>query len=287
MAEEVRIDESDIRYFESLCDDLAKLTKKATVEVLEHQAALFTRDAMKLTPPYSANPISDSFNKHKQAGMKAVKHDVWMAFAPLADYQVTKGRDRVKRNKEGKKYKDNLKKRLRETSSSGKFVTTAKILKNVGINVGPIVEKASVDVFRGIKEQRPYATRLRQKGPKTRVVVRSSINQIVPQLLRELGKAKAGWMAAVKAFGWKGTVPQWITKHGASSGFAHKPDPNSDKPYALLANAVRYVQDRAGKFVNRVWNVRTHALRNQIETIEDYYRKKAQEKMRRRGVEVT
>lgn len=253
MSQAVVIDAKEFRRFAGFCDDIAKLTNRSLEAVLQHQAGLFARDALFLTPPFGSNPIKESFNTQRKIGNAAVARDVGLVFKPLEDYKVMA-------NSEG-----GIGKAVAKAVRQKRYDLAEALLNRVGLKPLAVIHKATVELFEA-KRGKSFNI----AGRAYRVVNKPSIKKVVAQVKEQVGRAKAGWLPAMRKFGAVERIPNWIKKH-SGEGAAYT-NPSKDKASVTIQNSVAYVQDRAPELVPLVWRIRTHILRRNIENIEDAMR---------------
>ena len=71
--------------FNRKIDELIELTGKSAAEVLTSEGRLFTADVIKMTPPFSGAPSTESFNVQRKAGEGAVERDIKRVYITPTD----------------------------------------------------------------------------------------------------------------------------------------------------------------------------------------------------------
>lgn len=256
----VSINPASLKHFGQLCTDLAAVSNRTVRAVIEHQGALFARDAMFLTPPFGKNPIKESWGVQRKAGEGAVKRDVSFTFKPLSGYGILR-KDESGAVRWDIRHGDlgaNVMKAVRRKDYNlAEFLLHRAKLKPLAV-----IEKATVQLH----EQKHGKGSTTVRGRSYRVARESSIKSVAKELLGRVGMAKAGWVPAMRRFQSKEPIPNWITRH-APQGGASVSHP-AYKASVSIWNAVKFVQNRASELVPTVWRIRTHLLRKNLAYIE-------------------
>lgn len=211
MAREPFIFHTDTAEFRETVAELMKRTKYKTIpDFLGWRAKILTYDLISWTPPRAkrtdANPGGDfhdsgrtNWPAQKQAGENQIKYELIKLFPPLSTANV------ISHPVEGLiRWARYIEKYIKERNLSA----IAKMLQDIGLPVPYVLMEASEDVHQGARGDRGRV-RANVRYP---VVVKASVQKLIKQVIKRVGKLKAGWMKAANALGVKG-LPVWITTH--------------------------------------------------------------------------
>lgn len=242
---------------------LADVTGAEVAAIVKQQAGLMARDCMRLTPPFSSKPISESMGTQRKAGQKAIAKDVSLVFKPLDAYGIMTRDWDVKHGDIGD--------RIRAAVRRKDFALAEVLLNKAGLKPLAVIDKATEELHR----QR-MGRAMKPRGRTYRVRLEASINRLTKQLQSQVGKAKAGWSKAIRAYERIDTVPQWVRTHGESASLVieHK---SQDSPAITIGNSVRYVQDRAKEIIPLAIRIRGQLIARRAQHIERAMRKKLAE----------
>lgn len=182
----------DTSKMERKLQEFAAVTNRDTKTVMREEMGLLVKRCIELTPPPHGRGGGAAAKKQ---GEGAIKRDVGRVYFSLRKFADVIKSPRLKQgmlNALNRGDFDAISEIMREMKQSTKAVTTARVAfqqqfrNNRGI------------VTRGTK--------------KTGVFDENSMIDVVNQLIGHVGKAKAGWMPAARAFGTKG-IPAWVSRH--------------------------------------------------------------------------
>ena len=252
---------------------MMKLTNKSMEEVLQEQAGLFVRDAIKFTPPFGKAPITESFTKQRKAGEVAIVRDIlgggalaWERSNPKAGIFTVLSDDQIA--KSGKRER-----------SGNRIVHATK----AGIVYGVDAEHWKVDaplseLLSHHENMRSKATgRVTSAGARTRdvgrwrfldkfIIRQSQYAKLSKALFARVGMAKSGWVTAATQLRGKMRLPAWITRHakGNLSGIYAKTG-TGDKVSFLVGNGVQHAQRWAAHIEERAWKNRIRNFSKQVD----------------------
>lgn len=227
--------------------------KRVTVErhILD-QARLLGRDLIRLTPPFNQHAITESFNVQRRTGESAVRRDIGRVFQPISNLAILKksGASKLKRSFERALERRDLR-------------ALRAMLESAGFQVELVetVEPERHEAARG-------ATGRVRKGHRPAYVLdERALKRYVEAKVRDVGKTKAGWLAAADALNVPG-IPQWIRRHaGATPGLIRFERGPADFA-VVLGNLVAYAGEFAGlNIVQAALDHRLRAMRLQTERI--------------------
>lgn len=241
----------DTRKFNKELNELAGLTQISNSAIVTRTAKLVVRDAYFLTPPTSRGTLSakGSGNAKTQfnIGVKAINRDVNRAFR-----RIDNATEWVK--------SDRLGVALERVAARGNYKAAEKILKSMGVwftGVVGFATKARHDTLRVkgtvSKKVRPFF-----------VALGHSVQALIDSRIKDLGKAKSGWVRAMRKLGI--SVPKYVSRHGSPGTFVGIRD--KEAPEISFSNDVSYIQDKGAEmqimkqsFANRARNMELELTR--------------------------
>lgn len=253
--------------FGRLAGRLVRETKVATRNVWLEVARSFTKDCIKLTPPFGDRPNKESFKTQRDIGMAAIKGDLFggtrggqgqtkrvgiFVGMPLSMLQhldmLNDGEQTVKwTNKDGKAYG-----------------AERQLFR-------PYATKAEMQAH----HKRYFRNgRMSSAGSKTRNIGRWQWidKMIVPEdaakvylrwMQGRVGHAKSGWMRAAAGLGLKG-IPQWISRMGGDGVF--RQTPKGKWPVYTIGNRISWIQAKGRELgiIQRAFKFRVEAMKRQL-----------------------
>jgi hypothetical protein len=253
--------------FGRLAGRLVRETKHTTRNVWLEIARQFTKDCIKLTPPFGGRPAKESFKTQRDIGMAAIKGDLFGGTrgsqgktkrigifsgmpAPMLQHldKLNDGETTVKwTNKDGQAY--------------GAERTLFR----------PNATKAEMREH----HKRYFRNgRMSSAGTKDRKIGRWQWidKMIVPEAAAKfylkwmqgrVGHAKSGWTAAVRGLGVKG-IPQWITRMGGAGVF--KKSGVGKWPTFTIGNRIGWIQAKGRELgiIKQAFKFRIHAMKKQL-----------------------
>lgn len=195
--------------------EIVRVTGKEAGEVVREEAGLFTKDVVKFTPPFGSAPSTESFGAQRKVGEAAVERDIKRVFTWL---------DLSKINSEG------VRKRLEELARAGDVDGIKDVLKGCRIPVNTVLLEVNERVHDFARGSRGRV----QKWKRIWVVRSRGIAAYIRKKKADVGKSKAGWVAAAQKFGVK--LPSWITRHGAGGGSVRDESKHATEPKITITN---------------------------------------------------
>lgn len=234
--------------------------KNVTVKkLIQDQARLFVRDAIKLTPPFGGHAISESFSVQRKVGEKAVARDVGRVFKSKASLKILA-------NPKNPILAAALAKAIQKKDKPA----VEAILSNIGTKLSVLVQPDESTH----RARRGARGRVR-KGQSYLVLDERALKRYTKEKVSHVGKAKAGWLASARALNVPG-IPAWITRHGGETpGLIRFEDTPGE--YAItVGNLVRWAPDFAGvRIIEAAFENRIRGMTKQAEAILAYELKKA------------
>ena len=227
--------------------------KRITIEkLISDQARLFVRDAIKLTPPFGPNAITESYAAQRRIGEAAVRRDIGKVFQPLTGLNIL----RHPRNAR-------LGEALQSAARSGDLATVILLLERAGLHVR-VVQAADPGLHRAARTQRG---RVRFSGPPLVVMDARGLKKFIESQVSQVGKTKGGWLAAADALGVTG-IPAWITRHKGQIAGLIQFDRRPDYFAITIGNLVQWSSDVAQTGVlQAALENRTRAMNTQAEIL--------------------
>lgn len=267
MAKPPRLMNLDTRGFDAAAFIVQKFSREEGGKLLRKQASLLVNDLIRLTPPHQGKaPLSDRLSDHKKAGRAAVKRDVYRAFLPIEDMRIMKagqgsevgerlrtlalgqrgarsgkrqGALQVVRSKSNfnKREKGSKKNRINKRMDA-----INEILKN--LKMPKAILRATARHHKKARGKRGRVNRKLSKSLRRVVVDKASVKKYVKKVQSHVGKAKAGWAAAVSKFNVTGrNFPKWISAH-STMGFAiDKTRGDIPNKEIIVGNQVAWAKD--------------------------------------------
>lgn len=245
---------------------LNRVMKQTMEQTLRGQAKLFTRDAIRFTPPFGDAPITEPFAKQLEIGREAVFRDRKNVFKEASSIKALCigrfGENIAKLVSTGKTAEANtlLMKELNVRNSGLQMSVLAPTWKKARDRRGRVRGVYPFILHDGIlPDYNPGLNDLRAmpEDPELR--------RLLTEKLARVGSAKAGWVKAAESL--KLPLPRWIKKgKGSASGAYHETGSN-DRFGVEVRNNVPFIQatGRELKIVARAWKNRERNIQKQIE----------------------
>lgn len=237
-----------VEEFRTQVSRLVTLTGRDAGEVVKSEGRLLVQDAMRMTPPFANAPSTESLNAQRKTGEKAVERDINKVFAKLKSLKV---RD--------KRIRKDLARAIRKRD----FARVKIILKYMKLPVEDAMREADPAVHEHKRDRRG---RVQRNKNKVWILNEPSLNRIIREKKKHVGKAKAGWAAAARGLGVK--LPNWITRHSSPGAFKdNTKDPK--QPSITIGNLVGYIQAAGSdlRIMQRAIQNRTRNLKAKLEKI--------------------
>lgn len=246
---------------------LSGIMKQTMEETLRGQAKLFTRDAIRFTPPFGDAPITEPFARQLEIGKEAVHRDrkrVFLEASSMRELCIGRfGREITRLVANGKAAQANellltkLKRKTDGLQMSALGMTWQGKRNNRG--VVPKGNRPAILHDGVLPSYNPALNGLKAlpEDPELR--------RILERKLASVGAAKSGWVKAASAL--KLPLPRWIKKaKGAASGAYHETG-SQDRFGVEVRNNVPFIQasGRELRIVERAWKNRQRNIQKQIE----------------------
>jgi len=239
--------EIDFTRWSDQAKHLLRVTGRDAGEVLKSEAALFTLDCVRLTPPNAKNPFRESFNVQRRAGERAVQNDIQKIFKSWESLQIVQSNPK-------------LAEELKKYARRGAVDKAAVLLRRLGVKI-PVILAATADLHKSLRGAGGRTLR------KPRMVLQTaSIGRILRAAQKRVGMEKSGWTAAANALGVK--LPAWITRH-AGPGQVQLNLGTPDNQSITVSNLVPYAQPHGPKLgiIKRAYERRVESLTKRLEHI--------------------
>lgn len=244
---------------------IAGIVNKTLLEILRQQAGLFARDAMKITPPFGASSVRESYGKQYRTGQAAVDHDVDLTFRPVDSYWILKSDNHYAHGDLGAQ--------IREAIQKNNWLLAEFLLNKARLKPAGVIPDATIELHK-----QKFDKAFRVRGRKYAVKNKASIGRVKLALRNRVGIAKAGWMEAYTKYGrTMDTVPNWIKRHQGIANGRTSEKLSDTKPEITLENPVPYVQDRADEMIPLLYRLRTNAVLKEAKALERWQAKKLRE----------
>lgn len=234
--------------------NVVAITGKKAGEVVRSEGKLLLQDVVRMTPPFSKGPSTESFNVQRKTGEAAVARDIRRVMLAVDDIKMLS----LIRKKE---IKDRLDKLIKKRDTQG----VREILRKLGIPVASVIVEADPVIHERQRDRRGRIQRA--SGRAINVVLRGlTLKRYIREKQSHVGKAKAGWAEAAKGFGVK--LPNWITRHKSPGQFKDNThDPKM--PSVTIGNLVDYIQGAGAdlRIMERALGNRVRNMKVKIERI--------------------
>lgn len=226
--------------------NIASVSGKAGDVVLHQQAGLLVRDAAKFTPPTGKQPINESWNDQKKAGVAAVEGDIKRGFAPADDLKAFEHIKNQKTRQDVQNY-----------MAQGRYSAARILLTRMGISTN-LVAAANSQLHSRMRDARGRVRR----GKTLLVMKKASIAALIKEKQAEVGKAKSGWVPAAQSLGVK--LPGWVTRHHGSG--IYRENKRQDFSSITVGNTVGFIQSAGARLnvMERALKRRSESMRNQM-----------------------
>lgn len=263
---------------------MMKLTNKEMGSILEEQAGLFVRDAMRFTPPFNNAPMTEALGVQKKSGEAAIMKDLLgggpsdiKSSNPKAGIFIVIPQNMVKVS-ETRKRSGNVK--LFATKSGQVYGVDAEHWK---------VDAPLSELVAHHEKYRSKTTgRVTSAGARTRdvgrwrfidkfIIRQAQFTKLSKMLFAKVGLGKSGWVKAMRELrNVKRELPGWITRHakGTASGIFAKTG-TGNKVSFTVGNAVPHVQRFAQHVENRAWKNRIRNFTKQVDKTAQALARKA------------
>lgn len=236
--------------------ELARVTGKEALTIVLDEGRLLAQDLVRLTPPFSTAPSTESFSKQRQAGEKAVERDINRVFHVVDLDKIHSPRVRAR-----------LEVLVRKRDLEG----IKALLKACNIPAHEVLREVDPKLHAFNRDRRGRV----QRSKRIWVLNGRSVNSYVRKIKSHVGQAKAGWAASAQALGVR--LPAWITRHGSGGG-SFKLDKKPGAPKITLRNDVPYIQASGGDL-----QIVERAMKNRIRNIKAKLEKIARSGWRKKG----
>ena len=257
----------DHGHWSSQVRKLNRVMKQTMEQTLRGQAKLFTRDAIRFTPPFGDAPIMEPFAKQLEIGREAVFRDrkrVFVEASSMRELCVGRfGREITRLVANGKSAQANelLMTKLKR-QNDGLQMSALGMTWQGKRNKRGVVPKGNRPTILHDGVQPTYNPTL--NGLKT-LPEDPELRRILERKLANVGAAKSGWVKAAASL--KLPLPGWIKKgKGTASGTYHETGSN-ERFGVEVRNNVPFIQatGRELKIVARAWKNRERNIQKQIE----------------------
>lgn len=257
----------DHGHWSSQVRKLNRIMGQTMHDTLRGQAKLFTRDAIRFTPPFGDAPIMEPFAKQLEIGKEAVFRDrkrVFVEASSMRELCIGRfGREITRLVANGKSAQANelLMTKLKR-QNDGLQMSALGMTWEGRRNKRGAVNKGNRPTILHDGVLPTYNPTL--NGLKT-LPEDPELRRILERKLAKVGAAKSGWVKAASAL--KLPLPRWIKKgKGAASGTYHETGSN-DRFGVEVRNNVPFIQatGRELKIVARALKNRERNIQKQIE----------------------
>lgn len=244
--------------FGAQINEIVKVTGREAGEVVRQEGKLFVQDAMRMTPPFSTGPSTESLNLQRKTGENAVERDIRKVFQKIDPGKV---RDR--------RIRKDLERAIRKRDFAGIKI----ILQYLKLPVADVLREADPAIHDAKRDRRG---RVQRNKNKVWILNEPSLNRLIRGKKSHVGKAKAGWADAARGLGLN--LPGWITRHSSPGEFKDKTkDPV--RPSIVVGNAVEYIQAKGAQL-----NIINRALANRIRNMKAKLEKVARSGWKKKGL---
>lgn len=228
---------------------LLRETGRDAGEVLKQEGRLFLQDCVKLTPPTSKQPFTESYNVQRRAGENAISNDIKKLFIDWQTLGVMQNNTR-------------LRVELQKYAAAGDLVKATTLLQRVGVKMPVILE---VIPSLHVSGRGAGGRTLRSRK---HVVLRSEgIPRYIKTQQKKVGIEKSGWLTPANALGVK--LPAWITRHTGAPGLWRDDTRGSENPSITMGNLVGYAQEHGRRLavIKRALDRRVESLTKRIDAM--------------------
>lgn len=254
----------DLDAFNEALSRLAELQGKTMREVVTDQAALFCRDAIRMTPPFGRTPLTESFSVQRDVGEKATDRDVRRGFRAIDSLGRYKG------GKGSRSTKDNeaLRKRLDKLIRANNWLLLDVVLKEMRMRwVAGVIKAPSAEIHNRMRNARG---RVSKAQGNYFVPKQSAVERFAKEKQRTEGRMKAGWMWVVNGLNAirtaKVKIPNWISRHTSEPGTFVVTDAD-DKFGIVGANRIPWAQKHGEKVHKEAWTARMISAQKQADKL--------------------
>jgi hypothetical protein len=246
---------ADISLFQKRLRVYSKTRANEGAKGLVKQSRLLVRDLVKSTPPFKngggKGTFTQSFSAQRGVGKGAVARDIRKAFTPALNPKALKG------------LKPEDVARAKAYAKNGQFDKLATLLHRYAGGTGivsfpQVYPRATVALH---NQMRNRAGRVKSRKP---LLVKNapSINKLIREKQKNVGKWKSGWADSVNKLGVKG-VANWA-KRNTGGGYALKKLAGIN-PHIIMANTIRGEGGRGTQIASAAVRNRTRSMRLEIE----------------------
>lgn len=201
---------------------VASATHRTATEVMREELKDLVLDLVQSTPP----GVGKGLDQAREIGEAKVRRDIRRTFRPISTL-------RVMRNPLGSR----LAMRLQAAVRSGDTGLVDKILSAMGFVGVRVIARADPALHQAARDDKGHVP----EGFRSYIVLdEASVREFEEEMLKHVGRAKAGWEPAARALGV--ALPDWITRHETPGKFEDRTtDPN--EPSFTISNGVEYGDD--------------------------------------------
>ncbi len=197
---------------------------KKVYDWLTLTAGVMTKDAMRFTPPTLGKGKTSTWAAQKEAGQRAVARDIRKIFFSHTEFVATMSKHPLCQQH------PKLLALLSSYFAAGDYQKLNTVLKKMGSRL-TVIQSASRDLH---FSQRNYQGRVNKPSRRYFVLSLGSIKSYVSLIQKDVGKLKAGFMAAVNALGVK-DIPKWVSVH-STPGTCDDQRRAKGTPYVAVQN---------------------------------------------------
>lgn len=242
-------------------------------KVLIQQAKLFTRDVLKLTPPFHSKGakgvISQSFAFQRSVGKKAVARDIYRLFQPLGKWMHENIRFSAIADK-------GLAKRIKSYKAKREYHKLERVLRDHG-KIRGIVDEPTEQLH---NSRRTRVGRVRKNEIPYLVTRASRITAYIKDKQEHVGKFKSGWVKSATATGVK--VPEWINSKREPG--LYRANFSGPQMFIELGNLSQFGNKTEARIMEAAVENRIRSMKKEAEHIIAAELKKQERKTGRSGI---
>lgn len=216
----------DLTGFEKNLAAFTAASGREVADVLQQQVKLFAEGVLHRTPPFGTFSGQESFGAQKRVGDAAVAGQIRTLFAPI---------DRIAGSlTKSPRLKTQFERAVETRDRAELEYLATRVLRRTS---GSIIDRPTTALHNRWRDRRG---RVRVRRPHFYVLGgKREIDAFVRLKQKQVGRAKAGWVAGALSVGARG-IPLWISRH-PQQGFASNRATAEIDPSITMRNPVPYI----------------------------------------------
>lgn len=221
----------DRREFARLANELRRVKKFSSHEMLTYMGKILVHYLLRATPPFGKHPFRENWGEQKKIGIASIKRDWGKLFVRFDADAI-----RTLTGKENPRAARYLARYARE-GSIGKANT---VLRGLGLAGRAEIALAAnpESITQNYREAIGFRSRPHKIFKRFYVIQWSSVRRAMARIIRHVGKAKSGWNRAASRLAFT-RYPAWIKTHGTFGGTLIDDRRNNVLPSLTMVNDVK------------------------------------------------